>query len=264
MLKTIRLNEIKNVTENYRLASSEEDVSSLMNSIKSTGLLNPLTVRKVKGGYKLIAGFRRYNACKKLKLADLDVNVINGALSDTAVNLVENMHRENTSSYEVGRGIFNIMKKDKLTAKEASVLLGMNINTLKTYLTLFKETPVAYRDCVKTVKVGTSSKAKKGEISNSTASAIINLKKAGEITATQTKELFALAKKDSSIGTRRIKGLGSEMKRSGSKDVSKSVNSTISFVVNFKMSKSHKRKLGANAHDKIRKLVEKEFKVKMV
>ena len=41
----------------------EPDLSELMNSIQVNGLLEPIVVRKIDGGYRIISGHRRYRAC---------------------------------------------------------------------------------------------------------------------------------------------------------------------------------------------------------
>ena len=116
-VQEIDLKKIKRTSENYRTPNKEQDVSDLMQSIKEIGLLNPITVKKEGNNYILIAGFRRYNAYRKLKMKTIPANIRSSKSKHTAINLIENMQRENTTSYEVGRGIYNIIEKDKLTIK---------------------------------------------------------------------------------------------------------------------------------------------------
>lgn len=255
----IKITDIKK-TENYRLGAQEKDVSDLMASIKQVGLLNPVTVKKDGNKYKLIAGFRRYNAYKKLKLKTIPAHIRKStAKNTTAVNLVENMQRENTSSYEIGRGIYQLMNKDSLTVKEVAVLLGLTKISCNQYLDLYKETPISFRDKVRASSIGGTKHRAKGFISNGTASSIINLKKRGTINARQKKELFELAAKDNTITASKVNSIARDI---GAKSVKSELKNIKTFTVKFKMTERDFKKIGARHPEKIRKAVEKAYKIK--
>lgn len=84
---------------NCRGRIPESDVKSLASLIKEAGLINPVTVRKIdhpKYKYQLIAGFRRYMACKSLKHKTIKARIVD-CDTETAhrLNLVENLGRQN-------------------------------------------------------------------------------------------------------------------------------------------------------------------------
>ena len=62
------------VGDNVRDIDSEH-VENLAQSIALRGLLVPLIVRPTSAGYELVAGYQRYDACRKLNLTDVPVVV---------------------------------------------------------------------------------------------------------------------------------------------------------------------------------------------
>ncbi len=46
----------------------EKELAGLAQSIRENGLLQPISVRKVEGGYELVAGERRLRACKLARM----------------------------------------------------------------------------------------------------------------------------------------------------------------------------------------------------
>lgn len=258
----VKLSQIKNVSENYRCGDSESEVSGLMNSIKQVGLVNPVTVKKIKGGFELIAGFRRYNAMKKLKSETIDVNVISNGVNSKIVNLVENLQREETSSYEVGRGISNAMKEGGLSVAEVAVILGKNKNTVEEYLALFNATPAKFRNKVRSLKGKSNTNAGKGLVCNSAALAIISLAKSGKITAKKKVELFEMVSKDNSITTKDIKAVGTSA--NSEKELAALKKKSVSLNFSILLSKAHASKIGARPRHEIMKLIEKHYKVKLL
>jgi len=48
-----------------RLKAEETDINELATSIKTVGLINPITVRPRNGKYEVVAGHRRFLACQR-------------------------------------------------------------------------------------------------------------------------------------------------------------------------------------------------------
>lgn len=74
--------------------SEQETIKELAASIRQHGLIQPITVRPTDLGFEIVAGHRRYQACKLLRWRVIPARV--KALSDKEafeVQLVENMHR---------------------------------------------------------------------------------------------------------------------------------------------------------------------------
>jgi ParB family chromosome partitioning protein len=61
------------VDEEHRIRKEAGDLTSLVASIRQVGLLNPIVVTE---DYRLVAGFRRLSACRKLGWAEIEANVV--------------------------------------------------------------------------------------------------------------------------------------------------------------------------------------------
>jgi len=68
----IPINEIK-VDREHRIRTDSGDLTALQNSIARVGLLNPVVVDEK---HKLVAGFRRLSACRKLGWKEIEVRVV--------------------------------------------------------------------------------------------------------------------------------------------------------------------------------------------
>ena len=113
-----------------------------MASIKSLGLMSPLTVTeyknvfpesKSKGKYVVIAGHRRLSALKKLGYATAPCNLVevSGVKDVILLNLTENIQRKNTTPFEEGRYFDTLMKKHDMTAQEIMVRIGVTMNYVR-------------------------------------------------------------------------------------------------------------------------------------
>ena len=63
-LRDIAIDEIKPNARQPRTAIDDDALGELAASIRSVGLLQPVVVRPVDGGYELVAGERRWRACR--------------------------------------------------------------------------------------------------------------------------------------------------------------------------------------------------------
>lgn len=97
---------------NYRVMSEDEydeqdeKITELKDSIAEQGLINPITVIKDKEGYEVIAGHRRYIACKSLGMTEIQCNVFKkNELDAYAIGLCENLQRSNMKPLEEAIGI---------------------------------------------------------------------------------------------------------------------------------------------------------------
>ncbi len=174
-IKELPMNKIK-IGRNSRLAVSKEDLSGLMQSINSTGLLEPIGViksQKHQGSYEIAYGNRRFMAFSKLGLHSIPA-VIHEYKNESDVdvkNLTENVQRRNISLAEIGR-YASILEGEGLGKKELAVRLGVSINYLDACLNAYKDVPKEYRE---DLQVQTSGSAPEpGKISIMTAKAIVN------------------------------------------------------------------------------------------
>ncbi len=80
---------------------NEKQIAELADSIRESGLVQPLVVRRVDGKYELIAGERRLRALKKLGMRTAKVVVHDATDQEVAeLTLIENLQREDLTPLE--------------------------------------------------------------------------------------------------------------------------------------------------------------------
>jgi ParB family transcriptional regulator, chromosome partitioning protein len=104
LLDNIDISKVKPFRYSYR-TNINEDLHELCYSIKEKGLLHPIIVRMVEEGgeYEIVAGTRRYSACKMLGWRKILSHVVE--LDDKnalEVSLVENIHSKSLNPIEEG------------------------------------------------------------------------------------------------------------------------------------------------------------------
>lgn len=122
-----------------RRSIAPEKLKELADSIMSTGIIQPILVRKAGERYQLIAGERRWRAAS---LAKLDVvPAIIRDLSDQEameVALTENILREDLSPLEIARAYQALQEKFGYSHEEIAGRLGLNRTTVTNTLRLLK------------------------------------------------------------------------------------------------------------------------------
>ncbi len=105
---------------------NEQALTELVSSIREQGLLQPIVVRALKNGqYELIAGERRYRACKKLELKQIPARIVEAANPAAAVmGLIENLQRENLNPVEEARGYGMLLGDFNMTQEQIAERTG--------------------------------------------------------------------------------------------------------------------------------------------
>lgn len=94
----------------------EEELADLAASIKKDGLLQPILVRPKSSKYEIIAGERRYHACKQAGLEEVPVRILDMDEEQTLrVALIENLQRTDLNAIEEARGYKSLMSVGNLT-----------------------------------------------------------------------------------------------------------------------------------------------------
>ena len=118
---------------------NEQELAGLAASIRENGLLQPIAVRakKTGPGYVIIAGERRWRACRMAGLNDVPV-VIKEVSDEQAMELalVENLQREDLDPVEEATGIRELMTRCGLTQEQAAQKLGKSRSALANSLRL--------------------------------------------------------------------------------------------------------------------------------
>ena len=134
----VRLNDIEPNKNQPRKTFDEAAIAELAESIKEHGLLQPILVRPLMGGtYQIIAGERRWRACR---LAELDsVPVIVKEMDDRLtmeVSIIENLQREDLNPVEEAQGFKTLIDTYGLTQEEAAKRVGKSRSAIANALRL--------------------------------------------------------------------------------------------------------------------------------
>ena len=124
-----------------RTSFNEQELAGLAQSIRENGLLQPISVRRVEGGYELVAGERRLRACKLAKMPTIPAILCDYPDERTAaLGLLENLQREDLNPFEQAQGLRDVIVMWDCTQAEAAKRLGMAQPTLANKLRLLQLT----------------------------------------------------------------------------------------------------------------------------
>ena len=112
---------------------SDENIAELAESIKNLGIIQPITVRKVKDDkFQLIAGERRLRASKKVGLKTIPSFIKNSNDDEMLeIALVENIQRKDLDPIEIGLSLKRLIEELSLTQDQLSKKLGKKIYNIK-------------------------------------------------------------------------------------------------------------------------------------
>ncbi|MBR3978157.1 MAG: ParB/RepB/Spo0J family partition protein [Oscillospiraceae bacterium] len=120
----------------------EEALSELAESIRRHGILQPLSVRRVVGGYELIAGERRLRAGILAGLTEIPCIVMQMDEKESGLTaLVENLQRQDLDFIEEARGISRVMEEYAMSQEQAAQLLGKSQSSVANKLRLLRHSP---------------------------------------------------------------------------------------------------------------------------
>ena len=122
-------------TEQPRLNMDEARLEELAQSLKSSGLIQPIVVRPLpEGRYEIIAGERRWRAAQRAGLLKVPVVVRNiPAEQRLELALVENIQRENLNPIEEAKAYARMAEQLSLTQEEIATKVGKDRATVANY-----------------------------------------------------------------------------------------------------------------------------------
>lgn len=120
----------------------DDSLKELSESIKSYGILNPLTVRLRNGRYELIAGERRLRAAKLAGLREVPCIVIEVSMEDAGlISMIENLQRRDLNFIEEAAGINQLIIMFGMSQEEAARRIGKSQSAVANKLRLLKLPP---------------------------------------------------------------------------------------------------------------------------
>ena len=123
---TVKISEIEPRKDQPRKEFDEESIQLLADSITIHGVLQPIIVREVGGGfYQIIAGERRWRASKLAGLTEIPAIIIDAdALKAAELAIIENIQREDLNPYEEAQAYRSLMSQYNLTQEEVASKVG--------------------------------------------------------------------------------------------------------------------------------------------
>lgn len=148
-IKTLRMSEIEPNKSQPRTVFDEENIKGLAESIKEHGLIQPIVVRPLPNGitYQIIAGERRWRACKLLKMEEVPVIIREtDELEAAQLAIVENVQRADLNPVEEAMAYRALMDKYGMTQDRLAEVMGKSrpyIANLTRLLSLPEEALIA-------------------------------------------------------------------------------------------------------------------------
>jgi ParB family chromosome partitioning protein len=117
----------------------EEALQELANSIRTHGILQPLSVRRVGTSYELIAGERRLRAAQMAGLTEIPCIVMSMDEKESSMAaMIENLQRQDLDYIEEARGMELLMEKWSLSQEQTAKYLGKSQSAVANKLRLLK------------------------------------------------------------------------------------------------------------------------------
>lgn len=134
---TVKLSLIHPNPDQPRTNFKPGEIEELAGSIKKEGLLQPILVRKIGNQYQILAGERRYRACKSLGLEEVPVRFWE-ADNDKALELalIENIQRSDLNPIEEAYGYKRLMERKGMTQSEVAQTVSKGRSTIANALRL--------------------------------------------------------------------------------------------------------------------------------
>ncbi len=124
-IQSIPIARIRPNPKQPRKSFSSESLEELANSIKQHGIIQPIVVRSIEGGYELVAGERRLRASKIAGLTEINAIVQNFTERQIAeIALIENLQREDLNPIEEAEAYQMLIDEFDLTQDQLSLRIG--------------------------------------------------------------------------------------------------------------------------------------------
>lgn len=142
VLKKLKITEIEPSKEQARKKFDQEALEELAESIKEYGLIQPIVVTKKDGYYSIVAGERRWRACKIAGITEIPAIIReDDDRRNSQISLIENLQREDLTPYEKAIGIKNLIDTYHLTQEEVAKQLGKSRCTITNTLRILNLEP---------------------------------------------------------------------------------------------------------------------------
>lgn len=137
-ITTVSISLVEPNKNQPRTRFDDEKIAELAQSIKQNGILQPILVTPLdNGGYRIVAGERRWRAARSAGLKEVPVYIRNLDEKQTMqLALIENVQRQDLSPIEEARAYKQLMDEYKMTQQEVSEAVGKSRSVIANSLRL--------------------------------------------------------------------------------------------------------------------------------
>ena len=137
----VDINKVVPNRDQPRKNFDEDALEELADSIRQVGLIQPIVVQDRKGYYEIIAGERRWRACKKAGLKEIPVIIRNFTEQEIVeISIIENIQREDLNPIEEAMAYKRLLEEFNLKQDEVAEKVSKNRTTITNSLRLLKLT----------------------------------------------------------------------------------------------------------------------------
>ena len=139
-INEVPLDQIHANPDQPRRDFDPDSLEELAESLRQIGIIQPITLRKIKeGDYQIIAGERRFRAAGMAGLKTIPAYIRTADDENVmAMALIENIQREDLNSMEVALACQNLLEVYNMTQEQLSSRIGKKRATIANYIRLLK------------------------------------------------------------------------------------------------------------------------------
>lgn len=138
----IEIDEIKPNPFQPRLKFDDQSIGELAQSIRESGVVQPVIVTPEDDHYKIIVGERRWRAAQRAGLRKIPVLIRNVPREkQLEISLIENLHREELNPLEIAQAYQRLIDEQGYTQQEVAEKVGKDRTSVTNYIRLLKLPP---------------------------------------------------------------------------------------------------------------------------
>jgi ParB family chromosome partitioning protein len=135
----IEIDEIRPNPFQPRMRFDDESIDELANSIRESGVVQPVVVTPEEDHYKIIVGERRWRAAQKAGLRKIPVLIRNiPKEKQLEISLIENIHREELNPLEIAQAFDRLIGEQGYTQQQVAERVGKDRTSVANYIRLLK------------------------------------------------------------------------------------------------------------------------------
>jgi ParB family chromosome partitioning protein len=140
IIARIAIDQIRSNPFQPRTEFDPEALAELTRSIVEKGVIQPITVRRVEGGYQLVTGERRLRSAQNAGLVEIPAYIIAVDSDEEMLELalIENIQRETLNPIEIAHAYKRLIDECHLTQEEVAEKVGKDRTTVTNFIRLLK------------------------------------------------------------------------------------------------------------------------------